>query len=148
VPNAQRALTLIITILVGLLVGIALLCRAYGIGATEPGAAGYQSVLSELTGAVLGRGPFYYVTMASVVAVLCLSANTSFADFPRLCRVLALDRYLPDTFAIRGRRLVFSYGVVVLALLSAMLLIGFRGVTDNLIPLFAIGAFLAFTVSQ
>ncbi len=148
VPNAQRALTLIIAILVVLLAGIAVLCRIYGIGATEPGTDGYESVLSELTGAVVGRGGFYYLTMSSVVAVLCLSANTSFADFPRLCRVLALDRYLPDTFAIRGRRLVFSYGVVVLAVLSALLLIVFGGVTDRLIPLFAIGAFLAFTLSQ
>jgi hypothetical protein len=88
------------------------------------------------------------VTMASVVAVLALSANTSFADFPRLCRVIALDRFLPDTFAVRGRRLIFSYGVVVLTLLSGVLLVGFGGVTDRLIPLFAIGAFLAFTLSQ
>src|ERR1019366_3902655 len=65
-----------------------------------------------------------------------------------LCRVIALDRFLPDTFAIRGRRLVFSYGVVVLAVLSALLLIAFGGVTDRLIPLFAVGAFLAFTLSQ
>jgi amino acid transporter len=148
VRNARRSLSLIILILVGLLAGIALLCRAYGIGATEPGTTGYQSVLSMLASAVVGRGPFYYVTMGSIVAVLCLSANTSFADFPRLCRVLALDRYLPDTFAIRGRRLVFSYGVVVLAILAGILLVIFGGVTDRLIPLFAIGAFLAFTLSQ
>ena len=148
VRTAQRALTLIIVILVSLLAGIAGLCAAYGIGATTPAATGYQSVLSELTAAVIGRGAFYYVTMASVVAVLCLSANTSFADFPRLCRVLALDRYLPDTFAVRGRRLVFSYGVVVLAVVSGALLVVFGGVTDRLIPLFAIGAFLAFTTSQ
>jgi hypothetical protein len=131
-----------------LLGGIALLSRAYGIGATPPGEVGYESILSQLTGAVLGRGIPYYVTMGSVVAVLALSANTSFADFPRLCRVLALDRFLPDTFAVRGRRLVFSYGVVVLAIVSGLLLIVFRGVTDRLIPLFAIGAFLAFTLSQ
>jgi amino acid transporter len=148
VPNAQRTLTAIIAILVGLLGGIALLSRAYGIGATEPGQDGYQSILSMLTAAVLGRGPLYYVTMGSVVAVLALSANTSFADFPRLCRVLALDRFLPDTFATRGRRLVFSYGVIVLAVWSALLLIAFGGVTDRLIPLFAVGAFLAFTLSQ
>jgi hypothetical protein len=101
-----------------------------------------------LAAAVIGRGPFYFVTMGSVVAVLALSANTSFADFPRLCRVLALDRFLPDTFATRGRRLVFSYGVIVLAFWSALLLIAFGGVTDRLIPLFAVGAFLAFTLSQ
>jgi amino acid transporter len=148
IQNAQRALTLIIAILVGLLAGIALLCRAYGIGATEPASPGYQSVLSELTGAIVGRGGFYYVTMMAVVAVLCFSANTSFADFPRLCRVLALDHYLPDTFAVRGRRLIFSYGVITLSVLSALLLIAFDGVTDRLIPLFAIGAFLAFTLSQ
>jgi amino acid transporter len=148
VRHAERTLTMIIVILVILLGGIAYLCAAYGIGASSPGSDGYQSILSQLTGAVLGRGVPYYVTMGSVVAVLALSANTSFADFPRLCRVIALDRFLPDTFAIRGRRLVFSYGVVVLTLLSALLLIAFGGVTDRLIPLFAIGAFLAFTVSQ
>jgi amino acid transporter len=148
IRNAERTLTIIIAILVVLLGGIAALSRAYGIGATEPGAAGYQSILSQLTGAVFGRGVPYYVTMGSVVAVLALSANTSFADFPRLCRVLALDKFLPDTFAVRGRRLVFSYGVVVLAIVSGLLLIVFGGVTDRLIPLFAIGAFLAFTLSQ
>jgi amino acid transporter len=148
IPSAQRTLTIIIAILVVLLGGIALLCRAYAIGATEPAASGYQSVLSQLTGAVVGRGAFYYVTMGSVVAVLALSANTSFADFPRLCRVLALDRFLPDTFATRGRRLVFSYGVIVLTVVSGLLLTMFGGVTDRLIPLFAVGAFLAFTLSQ
>jgi amino acid transporter len=148
VRNAERTLTTIIAILVVLLGGIAVLARSYGVGATNPGAAGYESVLSQLTGAVLGRGAFYFVTMGSVVAVLALSANTSFADFPRLCRVLALDRFLPDTFAVRGRRLVFSYGVIVLALVSGLLLVVFGGITDRLIPLFAIGAFLAFTLSQ
>jgi amino acid transporter len=148
IRNAERTLTVIIAILVALLGGIALLSHAYGISATEAGQAGYQSVISQLTGAVMGRGSFYYVTMGAVVSVLALSANTSFADFPRLCRVLALDRFLPDTFALRGRRLVFSYGVVVLAIMSGLLLVVFGGVTDRLIPLFAIGAFLAFTLSQ
>jgi amino acid transporter len=148
IKNAEKTLTTIIAILVVLLLGIALLCRAYRIGATPPGEAGYESILSQLTGAVLGRGSFYYATMGSVVSVLALSANTSFADFPRLCRVLALDRFLPDTFAVRGRRLVFSYGVIVLALVSGALLVVFGGITDRLIPLFAIGAFLAFTLSQ
>jgi amino acid transporter len=148
IRNAERTLTIIIAILVVLLGGIALLSRAYDLGATPPGEDGYESILSQLTRAVLGRGVPYYVTMGSVVAVLALSANTSFADFPRLCRVLALDRFLPDTFAVRGRRLVFSYGVVVLAVVSGLLLVVFGGVTDRLIPLFAIGAFLAFTLSQ
>ena len=145
---AQRTLTIIVSVLVVLLYGIAHLCRAYGITATDPGAPGYQSILSMLIAAVMGRGVFYYVTMASVVTVLALSANTSFADFPRLCRVLAEDRFLPDSFAIRGRRLVFTQGIIALAVLAAVLIIAFDGITDRLIPLFAIGAFLAFTMSQ
>ena len=98
--------------------------------------------------AVVGRGIFYYVTIGSVLSVLALSANTGFADFPRLCRVIAQDGFLPRSFAHRGRRLVYSHGILVLAGLSAGLLIGFGGITDNLIPLFAVGAFLAFTLSQ
>ncbi len=148
VPHAQRTLTVIIVLLAVLLAGIALLCWAYGIGATEPGAAGYDSILSQLTAAVVGRGWFYYVTVGSVLSVLALSANTGFADFPRLCRVIAMDGYLPNSFAHRGRRLVYSRGILVLATLSAGILIGFGGITDNLIPLFAVGAFLAFTLSQ
>jgi hypothetical protein len=83
-----------------------------------------------------------------VLAVLALSANTGFADFPRLCRVVAQDGYLPGAFAHRGHRLVYSHGILVLAALSGVLLVVFRGVTDALIPLFAVGAFLAFTLSQ
>ncbi len=148
VANAQHALTAIIVILVGLLAGIAYLCKTYGIAATDPEGSNYQSVLSMLVAAVFGRGAFYYVTLGSVVAVLALSANTSFAGFPRLCRILAEDRYLPDSFAVRGRRLVFSRGIILLAALAAALLVAFGGITDRLIPLFAIGAFLAFTLSQ
>jgi amino acid transporter len=148
IANAQRTLTAIVALLVFLLGGVAVLCRAYGIGATEPGAPGYESVLSMTTAAVFGRGALYFVTMAAVFAVLALSANTSFADFPRLCRVLATDRFLPGILAVRGRRLVFSQGIVLLALLSGVLLVAFGGVTDRLIPLFAIGALLAFTLSQ
>jgi len=148
IVNAQRTLGIIVAILVALLAGIAGLSRAYGVVATPPGETGYQSVLSMLAGAVVGRGSFYYLTMAAVVAVLALSANTSFADFPRLCRVLAEDRYLPGAFVRRGRRLVFSNGIILLAACAAALLIGFGGITDRLIPLFAIGAFLAFTLSQ
>src|SRR5215210_7920460 len=91
---------------------------------------------------------FYYVTMTAVLMVLALSANTSFADFPRVCRVLAADRYLPPEFGRRGSRLVFTNGILVIALLAGLLLIVFGGITDHLIPLFAIGALLAFTMSQ
>ena len=148
VKSAQRALTAIIAILIVLLAGIAFLVRAYHIGATDPGAAGYQSVLSQLTAAVAGQGVFYYITMGSVLLVLALSANTAFADFPRLGRALSEDGYLPQGFALLGRRLVYSQGIWVLAVLCASLLILFGGVTDRLIPLFAVGAFLAFTLSQ
>ena len=148
VKSAQRALTAIIALLIVLLAGIAFLVRAYHIGATDPGAAGYQSVLSQLTAAVAGQGVFYYITMGSILLVLALSANTAFADFPRLGRALSEDGYLPQGFALLGRRLVYSQGIWVLAVLCAALLILFGGVTDRLIPLFAVGAFLAFTLSQ
>ncbi len=148
VSHARRTLTAIIVLLAVMLGGIAYLCRAYDIAATVPGKEGFQSILSQLVAAVIGRGPFYFVTIGSVLVVLALSANTGFADFPRLCRVIAQDGYLPSAFAHRGRRLVYSQGILVLAALSAALLIGFGGITDNLIPLFAVGAFLAFTLSQ
>ena len=148
VRNAQRTLTLIVLILGMLLAGIAFMCRAYGIAATDPSGANYQSILSMLVAAVAGRGVFYYVTLANVLVVLCLSANTSFAGFPRLCRLIAQDDFLPHAFANRGRRLVYSLGIIILTVLSAVLLIVFGGITDRLIPLFAIGAFGAFTLSQ
>jgi len=122
--------------------------RAYGIAATDPGQPGYQSVLSMLVAAVAGRGWFYYLTIGSVLLILSLSANTAFADFPRLCKAVAQGGFLPHSFGFRGRRLVYSQGILVLAALAGLLLIVFRGVTDNLIPLFAIGAFLAFSLSQ
>jgi len=146
--NAKITLTIIIVLLTALLAGIALLCRAYGIAATKPDGPGYESVLSMLTRAVMGHGWFYYLTIGSVLLVLALSANTAFADFPRLTRAIALDDYMPHVFLLRGRRLLYSWGIYVLVALTAVLLIVFRGVTDRLIPLYAIGAFLAFTLSQ
>jgi amino acid transporter len=148
VNSARRTLAIIVTLLILILLGVAYLVAAYGITATEPGTPNYQSILSLLAAAVLGRGPFYFVVLGAVLLVLSLSANTSFADFPRVCRVVAQDGFLPYSFATRGRRLVYSEGIWVLTLLSASLLILFNGVTDKLIPLFAIGAFLAFTLSQ
>ncbi|MBV8055280.1 MAG: APC family permease, partial [Deltaproteobacteria bacterium] len=148
VSAAHRTLTIISVILMVLLLGIAYLAHSYHIGATEPGTSHYQSVLSQLLGAVAGRGIFYWVSITSILLVLCLSANTSFADFPRLCRAVAEDGYLPRSFANQGRRLVYSEGILLLAMLSGVLLLVFDGVTDRLIPLFAVGAFLAFTLSQ
>jgi amino acid transporter len=148
VQRAQRTLLSIASILGLLLIGVALACRAYHISATLPGRHGYQSVLSQIFVAVAGRGVFYYFAIGSVIAVLCLSANTSFADFPRVCRLLALDEFLPESFAHQGRRLVYSHGIVLLTTLAGLLLFAFRGITDRLIPLFAVGAFTAFTMSQ
>src|SRR6202012_3178676 len=146
--NAKITLTIIIALLMILLIGIAVLCRAYGIGATDPNGPGYESVLSMLTRAVMGHGWFYYLTIGSVLLVVALSANTAFADFPRLTRAIAGNNYLPHVFLLRGRRLLYSWGIYVLVALTAVLLLLFRGVTDRLIPLYAIGAFMAFTLSQ
>ncbi len=148
VKNAQWTLTAIVGILAMFLLSIAVLSPAYHIVAMQENHPGYQTILSQLTAAVTGKGIFYYISIISIFIVLTYSAQTSFADFPRVCRLLAEDDYLPSFFAERGRRLVFSHGIVILALVAAVLLIVFKGVTSNLIPLFAVGAFSAFLFSQ
>ncbi len=148
VKVAQRTLGIIILALVLMLGGIAYGARVYHIVATDPNGDSYQSVLSMLLLAVAGRGWFYFVSIFSILLVLIFSANTAFADFPRVCHILSENFFLPLSFANRGRRLVYSEGIIVLAVLSGGLLILFGGVTDRLIPLYAVGAFLAFTLSQ
>jgi amino acid transporter len=148
VSCARFTLALIVAVLILILLGVAYLVAAYRITATEPGTSNYQSTLALLAAAVVGRGPFYFIALGSILLVLSLSANTSFADFPRVCRFVAEDGFLPYSFATRGRRLVYSEGIWVLTLLAAALFIVFNGITDKLIPLFAVGAFLAFTLSQ
>jgi amino acid transporter len=150
-PVARRAhqtLTVICITLGLLLAGVAALAREYGLGAMDQARPGYQSVLSQLAGATVGHGPIYFVAMASLLAVLSLSANTSFVGFPRLSRLVAQDGFLPRPFAVADRRLVFSAGIGFLTISAGALLIAFGGITDRLIPLFAIGAFLTFTMSQ
>ena len=112
--HAHGTLSAIVVILGLLLLGIAHVARAYGVMAMDQTQEGYQSVLSQLVGAVYGRGWFYYVTIGSVLAVLCLSANTSFVGFPRLCHLVAEDGFLPRPFAVPGRRLVYSVGILFL----------------------------------
>jgi amino acid transporter len=146
--NANRTLTVIIFILIILLFGLSYVARAYGVTAMDPDAHNYQSVLSIEVAAVFGRGWFYYGTMASVLAALSFSANTAFADFPRMARAIAINDYLPHVFILKGRRLLFSHGIYALTGFTALILIIFNGVTDALIPLYAIGAFMAFTLSQ
>jgi amino acid transporter len=148
VKRAQRTLTVIIGILMVLLFGIAYLAKTYQVMPMDPDATGYQSLLSLLVTVVFGRGWFYYLTMGSVLLALALSANTAFADFPRLTKAIAMHDYLPHVFILRGRRLLYSHGVYALTGFTAVILILFGGVTDRLIPLYAIGAFLAFTLSQ
>ena len=146
--KAQYTLTVIIAILIVLLYGTAYMAKHYQIMAMDPDQAGYQSLLSLLVHAVFGNTWFYHLTMGSVLLALCLSANTAFADFPRLTRAIAMHDFLPHVFILRGRRLLFSHGVYALTGFTALILIAFKGVTDRLIPLYAIGAFLAFTLSQ
>ncbi|WP_028055759.1 APC family permease [Sphingobium bisphenolivorans] len=146
--QARATLTVICLSLGMLLAGVALLAQGYQIGAMDQTQPGYQSIMSQLVSAIAGRGPLYYVAMTSLLAILCLSANTSFVAFPRICRLVALDDYLPRSFAVSDRRLVFSVGVIFLTITGGALLVLFDGITDRLIPLFAIGAFLTFTISQ
>ena len=146
--NANHTLTVIIFILIILLFGLSYVARAYGVTAMDPDATNYQSVLSIEVAAVFGRGWFYFLTMGGVLAALSFSANTAFADFPRMARAIAGKDYLPHVFLLKGRRLLFSHGIYALTGFTALILILFNGVTDRLIPLYAIGAFLAFTLSQ
>lgn len=148
VKHGHRTLSAIVLILGGLLAAIAYLATAYHIGAMDQTQSSYRSVLSQLASAVIGNGPLYYVAIGSLLCVLCLSANTSFVGFPRLCRMVAQDGFLPRPFAFAGHRLVFSVGILYLAITAGGLLVIFGGITEHLIPLFAIGAFLTFTLSQ
>ena len=148
VLRAKITLSIIVITLVVFLLGIAFVAQHYHITATVPGQSGYESILSQLFRVVLGKGPFYYLAIAAVISVLMLSAITSYAGFPGICRLLSLDHFLPEGFSRRGRRLVYSEGIYVLTIIAAALLIAFKGITDKLIPLFAIGAFVAFTLSQ
>ena len=146
--NAQLSLTVIIATLIVLLYGTAWVAKEYGIMAMDPSQHGYQSLLSLIVMAVFGRGWFYHFTMWSVFLALALSANTAFAGFPRLARTIAMNDYLPHVFTLRGRRLLFSHGIYALTGMTFVILIMFEGRTERLISLYAIGAFLAFTLSQ
>jgi len=107
-----------------------------------------ETVLSQVGRLVFGEGPAYYFLQAATMLILILAANTSFADFPRLSYFLGRDRFMPRQFTNRGDRLVFSNGILILAALSSLLLIVFRGDTHAIIPLYAVGVFLSFTLSQ
>jgi hypothetical protein len=107
-----------------------------------------ETILSALTRRILGTGPLYYLVQIATLLILSVAANTSFNGFPRLASVLAKDRYLPNQFVHLGDRLVYSNGIMILSLLTGLLIVVFRADSHALVPLFAIGAFLAFTLSQ
>jgi amino acid transporter len=107
-----------------------------------------ETVFSQMGRAVFGEGPLYVVLQFATAAILTLAANTAYADFPRLSSIIARDGYLPRQFANRGDRLVFSNGIVFLAVAASALLVAFGGLTNALIPLYAVGVFTSFTLSQ
>jgi amino acid transporter len=142
--NAANTLVWMGLILGSLFMGVQILAHHLGPYPSEK-----NTVMSQLGGAVWGTGTFMYVVLQfATAAILTLAANTAYADFPRLSSIIARDGYLPKQLANRGDRLVFSNGVIVLAGSAALLIIAFGGLTNALIPLYAVGVFLSFTLSQ
>lgn len=141
--NAATTLGWMVTILAVFFLGVSFLAKHYGVFPTTD-----QTVLSQLGRHVFGGGPLYYALQYTTFAVLVLAANTAFADFPRLAGILANDRYMPRQLAARGDRLAFSNGIVLLALFAMLLVWLFGGNTNALIPLYAVGVFVCFTLSQ
>jgi amino acid transporter len=142
--NAAATLTWMSVIMTTLILGTGLL--AYKLNAHPPGAE--ETLVSAIARHTFGTGVFYYFIQGATAAILVLAANTSFADFPRLASLLAADRFLPRQFANRGDRLVFSNGIVILAVLAIVLIIIFKGQEQAMLPLYAVGVFLSFTLSQ
>ena len=141
--NASITLSWMVAILAAFFLGVSFLAQHYRVMPTTD-----QTVLSILGHHIFGGGFFYYLLQYSTFAVLVLAANTAFADFPRLGSILANDRYLPRQLAARGDRLAFSNGIVTLAVIAALLVWVFKGDTNALVPLYALGVFLCFTLSQ
>jgi amino acid transporter len=146
--NASTTLIWMAAILGVMFVGVSYLSHVYNIYPNPLHHDKEGTVVSMIAETVVGRNWFYFLLQYATAGILVLAANTSYADFPRLGSLLARDRFLPGQLANIGDRLVFSNGIVLLALLAAALIWAFHGVTDNLIPLYAIGVFLSFTLSQ
>jgi amino acid transporter len=143
--NAATTLSWMAALLITMFLGASVLTHLYNIHPLE-----HETVISQIARIVfVGKlGWFYYVVQATTAAILVLAANTSYAGFPRLASLLARDRFLPRQLANLGDRLVFSNGIVLLAVFSGLLVWAFRGDTSRLIPLYAVGVFLSFTLSQ
>ena len=145
-PESKNAATTMIwmgTILGVLFFGVSVLAHRI-----HPYPSHSETVFSQMGRAVFGEGFLYVVLQFATAAILTLAANTAYADFPRLSSIIAQDGYLPRQFANRGDRLVFSNGILFLAAAAAGLLIAFGGLTNALIPLYAVGVFTSFTLSQ
>ena len=142
-PNARKVLLALGVISITMFLGITWLAYDFGI---VPG--GEQTVVSKIARRIFGDGMAYYLVQAATMLILLLAANTAYADFPRLSSILARDRFLPRQFANQGDRLVFSNGIVILSGFAIFLLIAFQGDTHGLLPLYAIGVFMSFTLSQ
>jgi amino acid transporter len=143
--NAAKTLVWMAVLLTTMFLGTSVMAYLYHVHPKQS-----ETVISQFA-RIMFTGPlgwFYYVVQAATAAILVLAANTAFADFPRLSSLLARDRFLPRQFANRGDRLVFSNGIVILAIFSGVLVIAFGGDTSRLIPLYAVGVFLSFTLSQ
>ena len=143
--NARIVLVAMGTLFGTLFIGISFLSTRIGL---QPDASETQSILSMLTRSLVGEGWYFYVVQIATAVILTLAANTSFSGFPRLASILATDRFMPRQFAQRGDRLAFSFGIIVLAVLSAILLAVYQASVNGLIPLYTIGVFIAFTLSQ
>ena len=142
--NASTTLVWMATVLGSMFFGVSVLAHRL-----HPIPSEHETVLSQLARQVYGgSGVMYWIMQVTTFAILILAANTAFADFPRLSSILAKDRYLPRQFANRGDRLVFSNGVIILGVFASLLIIAFGGKTNALIPLYAVGVFVAFTLSQ
>jgi amino acid transporter len=141
--NAATTMAWVAAVLGTLFLGITILSHVYGLLPREG-----ETLVSQLAWQVFGGGPLYYLVQAATMLILILASNTSFADFPRLASLLARDQYLPTQLAHRGDRLVFSNGILLLGIFSCVLIVIFRGSTHALIPLYAVGVFLSFTLSQ
>jgi amino acid transporter len=141
--NAGKTLVAMVMFLALMFLGISLLARVIRVFPIED-----QTVVSQIGRQVFGEGPLYLILQGTTALILSLAANTSFADFPRLSAILARDRFLPRQLTNLGDRLVFSNGIFSLAILAAALVILFGGQVHRLIPLYAVGVFLSFTLSQ
>lgn len=146
--NAATTLVWMAAILATIFGGIGYISwRAHVIPMAQ-GLPGYQTVFSQIASALVGKSWFYYLFQGATMGILVIAANTSFADFPRLGSIMARDRFLPRQLYNVGDRLVFSNGIILLAILSSVLIVGFHGIVNRLIPLYAIGVFMSFTLSQ